>query len=685
MNSITSNNNDNNDNVSDSNNNKQDERKSEIFKSIFNNKYLRTMIMRETHHHCPHFNHHIISLNECILLNHTNLFIQKNENRVAFDFVVDRLGGLPLDFIQFLSNEWKPMEYSILRDILNNSTDNKERYYANCHHLKFKNLINKLNQQQQPQDNNNNDDESKYQIIYYMVKKLLEYGMDLRVNLFVDALECDNNQDIIKWIKDSFGGKSIDNFDFFKRNYVLIPIIERYASLETLKLLEFPPIFYPMSTTAAMYGNKGFISYIITHNYKYVYHYPQIETALKEGQLECVYLLNDAILKFDKLGDKGYCRIDLFYIDSIHPSIMSLDLVKLLGANPFLRLTVKALALSAISAKQLDTLNHILSCNGQDVILKDQDKSSFVVGALYVDNTSIIEYLLNRLYPNSSGSITFQVTTDNLYKMVPQSLEYLYSKTHSLDIKVPPTQHTLITTTTKKQPIDIPLSFSQILELIVSRQPINTIEPCVILSRFGYFDSNIQVLTDVLPRLSWDGWESPVKETIITASKNGLVNVLKCLVTDFDSFVDSFTAALKYHQINVVEYLIKEHIALFITITDNRATRARVQLLSLFFFKIDDDQRFASFWNDFKPLTTNSDIVSQIMCSSPLPQTHRHRNTLTIDRIIQNYSRFYNGPERDQYQMKTLLLETNRDQHPFNVCYIVKRYRHDENINNKQY
>ncbi|EGG22851.1 hypothetical protein DFA_04981 [Cavenderia fasciculata] len=472
------------------------------------------------------------SLNEYIVLNQTDLFIQqfmridttnenpffksnfnqllfnilKYENQVAFEFVVGRLRGLAHDFVQFVSNQWKPMGfgfgihpgvepikweptkksvtillphvkgcksamlYSVLfllvpvscgdlelfnqicKDILD--LNQKERFYYNSNHITFKDLIynndttnnnNNQNNNNNPNNNNNNNNQSKYEIIYYIVNKLKnDYDMDLRRNLFVDALECSrqNNQEILKWIKDSFGGNSIDKFDFYDRDYLfLAPIVERYASLETLKLLEFPPNFFPMSTNAAKYGNKDFLSYMATKNYKYLYQYAQIETALKEGHLDCVYLLNDAILKFDELGEKGYCRIDLFLIDSIHPSIMSLDLVKLLGANPFLKLTVQALALSAISAKQLDTLDQILSqCNTSQCVLSDQDKNNLVVGALYVaDNTAIIEYLLNRFYPNSSSTspVTFQVSSDNFDNISPQSLEYLSLKNHQL-VKVSP-------------------------------------------------------------------------------------------------------------------------------------------------------------------------------------------------------------------------------------------------------
>ncbi|EGG22855.1 hypothetical protein DFA_04985 [Cavenderia fasciculata] len=67
------------------------------------------------------------------------------------------------------------------------------------------------------------------------------------------------------------------------------------------------------------------------------------------------------------------------------------------------------------------------------------------------------------------------------------------------------------------------------------------------------------------------------------------------------------------------------------------------------------------------------------------PTSNRSQISNTIDRVIQNYSRFYNGPERDQYQMQPLRLynpnniHTSRD--PFNTYYIISKYRHDPQFN----
>ncbi|EGG22854.1 hypothetical protein DFA_04984 [Cavenderia fasciculata] len=690
----------------DSNNNSSntDQRRSEYFKSILNSKYLRTKIFKDVgiiHHklYCRQGqpiiyrlkSHEIISLKECIIVNRTDLFIKhfdqvfKSVNRDQ-----DNFNSL---LITALKNQWRPTKSSL--SILMNhityfqptgyahlvlwlpvTTGDLEMFdhicqlvldpvpngtlifpsYGYCDHLpfSFKHVINKLNQHQQHTTNNNNNNESKYEIIYYMVNKLKEYGMDIRGNLFVDALKCDNNQEIIKWIKDSYEKK------------------------------------------------EGFIE---QESYSFSI---MVQTALDKGHLEYFNILIQTIERI-VIGIHYYGRIK---VESVNPSIMTFNLVTRLFANQYLQVSVTELALIAIKAKQFDILQHILNLyRAQEGYL---DTNRLIFGALCIDDTTNIEYLLNRYYNNdddaepTTRSKSFQVTTDNICDMMPQPLEYLYSLGHSLDIRMEQSQSVLAILKQEKKVPSL-----EILQLIIKYQPIATIHPSDILSRFGYCDDDIHLLKDALSLVSDIAFYDIKRDTLIKASKNGLVKTVECLVSNVHSFEDSFSSAIKYKQIKVAKYLTNECISLvhFIEeeeeedeiITPEAEEEVYNNLFSEFlggsgqsnkeiwetiharilpsFYYIGDDETFESFWNDFKSFsTTNSSVVSKLLEESPFDtRYYRRQISNTIDRIILNYSRFYNGPERDQYQMQPLQLPN--PSHPFNTYYIISKYRHDPQFN----
>ncbi|EGG22857.1 hypothetical protein DFA_04987 [Cavenderia fasciculata] len=174
----------------------------------------------------------------------------------------------------------------------------------------------------------------------------------------------------------------------------------------------------------------------------------------------------------------------------------------------------------------------------------------------------------------------------------------------------------------------------------------------------------------------------------MAASKNGLVKVVQCLPSfDFGGFVDSFTEAAKNNQFKVTDYLARECFSKNTNILQGAQDDKKIKLLNALYYVSSDETRFESYWNDFKALTTNSKMVSQLLTLPPFYSTfNRCQISNVIDWTLKNYSRFYDGPERDQYQMQPLQLSnpdntTDYYLHPFNTYYIISKYKHDPQFN----
>ncbi|EGG22829.1 hypothetical protein DFA_04959 [Cavenderia fasciculata] len=254
--------------------------------------------------------------------------------------------------------------------------------------------------------------------------------LDLRDQLFVAALQCGNNQEIIKWLKDSFTDlEELDKFCKSHYNY-----ITKHASTDTINLIKFKLThIIHIKELCSMAILKLYLPFCGPRFLPTLQRH--MNQALSDGDLEFVdYLLTAE-------SDKKGLLASYYPITEIDPSIMSMDLVNRLKKSRSLCVSKQAMTQSAISAKQLDVLQYIIANTSWSTDHEDSfNTESLVVRALCIDDTSIIAFILDRFYHVNDGGDehkkAFKVTPYDLCNMEPRTLEYLYLKGHFLEFEI---------------------------------------------------------------------------------------------------------------------------------------------------------------------------------------------------------------------------------------------------------
>ncbi|EGG22848.1 hypothetical protein DFA_04978 [Cavenderia fasciculata] len=512
-----------------------------------------------------------------------------------------------------------------------------------------------------------NNNQSKYDILFYMVKKLIGYSLvDLRSELFIIAMECDkNNQEIIKWIRYSYDSKD-DFIKLCQQHKRVISSIEMYATTHTLELIEFklqsPPV---MSTVAAKFGNLDFLSHMYDmKEYKYLFDRAQLAASLSDGHLECANFLMKIKAKEVKESEHSYTHI--FW--TIHPSIMSLDLVKRLVDSQCQMMDFTGLIESAIKSNQPETLEFILS------LLKEVSSQElkelgtrFVLVSLKVDNQTITEMLLDKFFSSEDQQPqTFKIQfNDNKICYAP--LLSLFNKGHSIEIKQPK-QTALILCF---------LFLPKVVQLLIDRLSLERVPPWVILASVNHPDFNDQsdykLLKHTISIIHPHTQEDLImyQQIMNLTCRIGLIKVVECLGDWVWQFgVSLFRTALEYKHIQLA-YYIGQSIA---THCDDMTL---MDLLPSLHF-IHGEQDFEMFWNLLKPITSNASHVSIATYNyKAYKNSQRHRITNTIDRIIKHYTRYYNGPEKDEFEMIPIKIYSNLrlPLDPFNINHLYTNYR----------
>ncbi|EGG22856.1 hypothetical protein DFA_04986 [Cavenderia fasciculata] len=731
---------------SNSNNSDSDKRRSEYFKGILNNKYLRTKIFNHVeiiHHRIINNddkNHYklalksnqIMTLCECIKVNRSDLFIKhfdsvyqsmlsySNEKEFSFnsqvfekilktifeydghvelEYLLKRFGGIEMtklrsmmlrvgfvippiglcrlliqqnyhlkldmndkDVFTFVGNLTKHVMMNgdlemfdrICNDYFDHTIINQNLIFYH-HWGSFKDLINKLNNQQQQLHTTNNKDnnniQSKYIKIFYMVNKLIGYGIDLRSTLFVDALEGGNNQEIIKWIKDSFDEK--ESFvKLFQQSQVLT-LIERYATTNTLELIEFklesPRL---LSIDAAQFGNLDFLTYMYDmKEYNYLFGNGQLEASLTEGHLECANFLVTCAVKEGAEVEFG----------DIHPSIMSLDLVKRLVDSQCQMLDFDGLIESAIESNQPETLEFIFSqLENVDSQMREDFSiyTRLVLLSLKIDNPKITEILLDKLFSDQPPQ-TFHLNSKG-NDLCYGPLLSLFNKGHSIEI-LPLSRKKRLSKVTP-----------QAVQLLIDRLSIESVPPWVILASIHHPDFNdYKLLKDTISLINQYPEEEVYQyKKLQYLYSNGLIKVIECFGDWIWEFGDSlFRTALEYNQIQMALYISQLISSRFQQLDDYEGI-----LYSL--LDIDNDQDFEMIWDALKPFTTSSShVIHAIMSVNNFVYSQRHRVTNTIDRVIKHYTRYYNGAaEKGQFKMTPIKI-TNEHGGCLHFNHLYNNYR----------
>ncbi|EGG22847.1 hypothetical protein DFA_04977 [Cavenderia fasciculata] len=600
-----------------------------------------------------------------LLIQHNYHLPEKNDNETDHAIFVDVLTRLAV------FNGELEMFDRIFNDYFDHNSD-KFSFYVDKR--SFKGLINKLNNQQHTTNNNNNNNnngdnnnQSKYYVIFYMVKKLLSFGVDLRSLLFIDALECDNNQEIIKWIRDSFDSKeqgngTVEDFNQLFQHYLLFPI-EKYATTNTLKLIEFNQLVSSsnrLSTRAAQFGNLDFLSYMYDmKQYQYLFEKTQLHDSLSGPHLECANFLMTIAVK------EGYTKLQCWSID---PSIMSLDLVKRLVEIQCQMMSFSGLIESAIKSNQPETLEFILSLlKDENMEFFDSDEK-FVIMSLALDDPVITEMLLDRFF-SSEDRPPKTFTVEYIDKKICYApLLSLFNKGHSIEFN--PLEYYTSNPSIVSQ---------KVVQLCLEHLSIERVPPWVILVSVNHPDFNDQgdykLLKDTLSLINQypeEDMQELQHDVLNEACRMGLVKVVECFGDWAWKFGDSlFRTAMEYKQTQMALFLGQAITTHFKEMDTNR-----LELILNYFYFIDDDQDFEMIWDVLQPLTSNSSYVSRAITYSRFKFSKRSSKTKTIDRFIKHYTRYYNSPEKDQFKMTPIRI-TNRDQSfdPFNIHHLYTNYR----------
>ncbi|EGG15296.1 hypothetical protein DFA_10130 [Cavenderia fasciculata] len=501
----------------------------------------------------------------------------------------------------------------------------------------FIDIINKLNNNNMSHNNNNNNNNNR---------------IDLRESLFVGALRCSNNQEILKWIKDSF-----DRFDMFVDFYHQSNRwIERFASMDTLKLIDYrEPTKYTssncLSTGASSVGNLDYLRYMVTQNHQYIFQEPHLSRSLEKGHLECTNFIIDAISQYANPDQFTPCG-------SINPTIVSLDLVqRLLVNHPHIAINPMLLIGSSIS--QPIVLEYLLSHGSYSF--------NNIEPSLLLQDPKSTQLLLNQ--PRLDQPTKFRVSATQIPMVQKRPLELLYLQGHSLVIV--DEERPL---SWDGNPVDL-----DVLQLIIKHQSIESIPPWVIMTRYGQYDDHIELLKDALELNKNNPYimGMPLSMVFTDACKNGLIKVVECFGLRFIWVFGSrgFGIALENNQIQVAKYLGQELARFFSPVIDTQESMWSVMLDAL--NRVEDDQVFEYFWSLFKPLTTNSEIVSRTIGQNR--SNNRHLTTNRVDRMIKHYGQYYNGCERDEYQMKPLTL--SNEYKTVVINHIITKYQNDVSVN----
>ncbi|EGG22846.1 hypothetical protein DFA_04976 [Cavenderia fasciculata] len=677
-----------------------------LFKSLLQSSYIRKKIFNhvEIIHQSindSYKNHHIRSLKsnqivtlcECIKVYRNDLFI-KHFDSVYQSVSKDQHNYHLLDENEDVDDEDTNNDHNSFVGILTrhvvlngdlemfdrickdhlDDISNKCGFYSQWE--SFGNLINKLTTQQQHSTNNNenNSNESKYEIIFEMVSKLILFGcLDLRSNLFIGALECDNNQEIIKWIRDSFDD-SKEGFKKLCQESNVFQSIERYATTSTLELIDFKlqllnsPIL--LSNRASLHGNLDFLTYMYDiKEFKPLFQHDscaQLQVSLLGGHLECANFL----ITVTKQGG-----VPLLY-RMIDPLIMSLDLVKRLVDSQCKITDFDGLIESAIKLNQPETLEFILL---QRVTDTHAIYKKFVTMSLGVNNPIITEMLLDKFFSSSEGRPPQTFIVDyNDDNICYGPLLLLFNKGHTIEISP---FNSLTNVRTKRY--QIPTS-PQTIQLLIDRLSIESgnIQPWVILSSVKHPDfKNTKLLRDTISvinqhhRQDLGLFKRILRYDILPElCKKGLVQVVECFESIEGLFLECgvrlFGTALQHKHIQLALFIGQMIATQFKKMDD-----LKPQILASFYF-IDNDQDFEMMWDVIQPWTSPSLFVTKAISSSAnFAFSQRHRVTNTIDRIIKHYTRYYNGPEKDQYNMTPLALNNELEIDPLNIHHLFNYYR----------
>ncbi|EGG22845.1 hypothetical protein DFA_04975 [Cavenderia fasciculata] len=743
-------------NNSNNNSNNSSSDKDRYFKSIINNYYIRTKIFKHvegihrmiaSRHSLILKSHQMISLNECILLHRTDLFIKhfdqayqnmkslsdtfsvsyiyiltsifKRSNSVAFRFILQRIGVFDYTTIKvaLVGIGFEKLSKEMLQILFDNNYHlvnkvNKQEDLTILDHRFIQSLVYlcvthgdvemfdrvcddvlrpvyyNRSKSQPPSKFDQQDflvntqlvkefkEGSRYQIIFHMVTRSLESGLDLRHELLIAALECSNNQEVLKWIKDSF--KNPQEFvDFHHHSY---RSIQQWATTDTLKMIDYqlPSNDSKVSTVAARKGNLDYLLYLCDSLGYNDFEPSHLNASLKQGHLQCAYFFNNVLKTKQGVGRCSH-RLD----GDIDISIISLDLVKQLVENPYICIEYQPLVESIIKANQLETLVYLFTIEAQNggpsKLIGHLNVNDIIVSALCVSNEKILEYILQSFI---NSSITIRIPFQNVPLISVTALECFLSKDHKVML---PGNYTMgLDWCAAILSIDI-------VQLITKYQSIQSIPSLILLTSLAQSDSNIELLRDNLSyvvhpitkdHFCFDAIVDTRRQIFDNVCTKGFVQVATCLVGEFvkNSWVYGYFP-LHYaleHNHHQIAYTIAQSFSQSIssTLVDDVTSAGWIQS----FYYITNGQEFETMWNLFKPWTTNSLIVSSVLrYPSPhyLGESRRNYITDTIDRIITHYGKFYNGPEKEQYQMKPLELDfdTKRERiKPLSLCYLLTNH-----------
>ncbi|EGG15293.1 hypothetical protein DFA_10127 [Cavenderia fasciculata] len=484
---------------------------------------------------------------------------------------------------------------------------------------------------------------------------LMEYDIDCRLSLFMVAIET-SNQEILRRIKDSF--KSLEEFqDFY---HVKNQTIERWATMDTLKLIEYkPPLSFEHhnqpSTEPSQFGNVDFLKYIYNigrDDHAYLYQKPHLSVSLQYGQLDCALFLIESHYS------------DIKVSGTIDSTIMSLDLVRRLFESPTIQINnLDELLGSIVKANQPDTLAYALTFD-----MEMNSIYQLVIPSLRFEDATMTKMLLDRF--TEIGPTQFSFLSDRFTAIQPQPLELLYAMGHSLRttpqflVMYPPEWD------------DTPLS-SQIIQIVSYYQPIHeTIPPWVIMTRYTQYDDNIELLKEAISHVQDNSTNETICILLEIACKNGLIKVVECIPSLYaweNGSTSIFQTAVDNQQYQVAYYLAETFIKTFAGKVDQSHLVNTPQLILVALNRVDDDRAFQTLWNIFKPFTTNSELVSNALGSLlKVNLANRHLTTNRLDRMIEQYGQFYNGCEKDEYQMKPLQL--TYQSYRSNVNHILTKY-----------
>ncbi|EGG17290.1 hypothetical protein DFA_08283 [Cavenderia fasciculata] len=354
---------------------------------------------------------------------------------------------------------------------------------------------------------------------------------------------------------------------------------------------------------------------------------------------------------------------------------MSLDLVKRLFENPNITFDLHFIVLLAIESNQPEILELVLG----KFKLKNLVNSTHIKRALMVSNPGIIRLMLD-YYPIRWDGWIPPISRFSFIYYEP--LLAFYSNGHSIIFDSMSIFSTYLTNPEKEK--IVPMSID-VVRLMINHN--TKVEPWMILScgiglQKPINESDLSFIsTTAVPLVKGlGGYERSftyyvIEEVLINATKNGDMKLLKCLSNYIWSFeARIFQTAVREKQFKIAYYFGQ----LFSNVYPHSINRYCIQFILVSFYDIENDDDFDLLWNLFKPLTTNSKMVTEMLVSSTnyvLQNLHHISNT--IDRIIQCYTRFYNGPEKEQYQMEPLRLDISTYWETYNLYYLFSKYRNN--------